>query len=75
VVDRGHAQYAGRLSLADQLRHMLQGHGQFAINRNYVLARVKAVGAEGFRDQHLRRLAMVLHDQHRAARPEENSDR
>jgi len=28
VVDRGHVQYAGRLSLADQLRHVQQGHGR-----------------------------------------------
>ena len=26
VVDRGHVQYAGRLSPAEQLRHVLQGH-------------------------------------------------
>jgi cation transport regulator ChaC len=75
VVDRGHVQYAGRLSLADQLRHVLQGHGQSGINRDYVLATVKAIEAEGFRDQPLHRLAMMLHDQHRAALPEENSDR
>jgi hypothetical protein len=69
VVDRGHGQYAGRLSLADQLRHVLQGHGQSGINRDYVLATVKAIEAEGFRDQPLHRLAMMLHDQHRAALP------
>src|SRR5665213_1018368 len=28
VVDRGHVQYAGRLSLAEQLRFVLQGHGR-----------------------------------------------
>src|SRR6202011_3152481 len=27
VVDRGHVQYAGRLSLVEQLRYVLQGHG------------------------------------------------
>ena len=75
VVDRGHVQYAGRLSLAEQLRHVLQGHGQSGNNRDYVLATVKAIEAEGFRDQQLHRLAMMLHDQHRAALPEENGDR
>ena len=50
VVDRGHVQYAGRLSLAEQLRHVLQGHGQSGVNRDYVLATVKAIEAEGFRD-------------------------
>ena len=36
VVDRGHVQYAGRLSPAEQLRHVLQGHGQSGVNRDYV---------------------------------------
>jgi glutathione-specific gamma-glutamylcyclotransferase len=64
VVDRGHAQYAGRLSLAEQLRHVLQGHGQSGVNRDYVLATVKAIEAEGFRDSQLHRLATMLHDAH-----------
>jgi len=64
VVDRGHVQYAGRLSLAEQLRHVLQGHGQSGINRDYVLATVKAIEAEGFRDAQLHRLALMLHDAH-----------
>ena len=62
VVDRGHVQYAGRLSLADQLRHVQQGHGQSGVNRDYVLATVKAIEAEGFRDPPLHQLAMLLHD-------------
>jgi glutathione-specific gamma-glutamylcyclotransferase len=62
VVDRGHVQYAGRLSLADQLRHVLQGHGQSGVNREYVLATVKAIEAEGFRDQQLHQLSLMLHD-------------
>jgi cation transport protein ChaC len=64
VVDRGHVQYAGRLSLAEQLRHVLQGHGQSGVNRDYVLATVKAIEAEGFRDHQLHRLALMLHDTH-----------
>jgi len=64
VVDRGHVQYAGRLSLAEQLRHVLQGHGQSGVNRDYVLATVKAIEAAGFRDAPLHQLAMMLHDQH-----------
>src|SRR5215470_16200456 len=64
VADRGHVQYAGRLSLAEQLRHVLQGHGQSGVNRDYVLATVKAIEAAGFRDSQLHRLAMMLHDQH-----------
>src|SRR5438445_10775116 len=64
VVDRGHVQYAGRLSLAEQLRHVLQGHGQSGVNRDYVLATVKAIEAEGFRDAPLHQLALMLHDNH-----------
>ncbi|NOJ48753.1 gamma-glutamylcyclotransferase [Bradyrhizobium archetypum] len=75
VVDRGHAQYAGRLSLTEQLRHVLQGHGQSGVNRDYVLATVKAIEAEGFRDSQLHRLAAMLHDQHSVPLPAENSDR
>lgn len=62
VVDRGHVQYAGRLSLADQHRHVLQGHGQSGANRDYVTATVKAIEAEGFRDAPLHQLARMLHD-------------
>ena len=75
VVDRGHVQYAGRLSLAEQLRHVLQGHGQSGVNRDYVLATVKAIEAEGFRDSQLHRLAAILHDQHSVPLPAESSDR
>ena len=64
VVDRGHVQYAGRLSMAEQLRHVLQGHGQSGVNRDYVLATVKAIEAEGFRDAQLHQLALMLHDAH-----------
>ena len=66
VVDRGHVQYAGRLSLTDQLRHVLQGHGQSGVNRDYVLATVKAIEAEGFRDPQLHQLAMMLYGEHAA---------
>ena len=62
VVDRGHVQYAGRLSLAEQLRHVQQGHGQSGPNREYVIATVRAIEAEGFRDSQLHQLALMLHD-------------
>jgi cation transport protein ChaC len=61
VVDRGHVQYAGRLSLAEQLRHVLQGHGRSGNNRDYVLSTVKAIEAQGFRDDQLHQLAAMLH--------------
>ncbi|WP_407178325.1 gamma-glutamylcyclotransferase [Bradyrhizobium sp. STM 3562] len=64
VVDRGHVQYAGRLTPAEQLRHVLQGHGQSGNNRDYVLSTVKAIEAEGFRDGALHQLALMLHESH-----------
>src|ERR1700760_3396613 len=42
VVDRGHVQYAGRLTLSEQLRYVQQGHGRSGNNRDYVLSPVKA---------------------------------
>jgi len=41
-------QYAGRLSPAEQLRHVQQGHGQSDVNRDHALATVKAIEAAGF---------------------------
>jgi glutathione-specific gamma-glutamylcyclotransferase len=69
VVDRGHVQYAGRLSLAEQLRYVRQGHGRSGNNRDYVLSTVKSIEAQGFRDQPLHQLAMVLHDDFRSLHP------
>src|ERR1700691_5567924 len=61
VVDRGHVQYAGRLSLAEQLRYVEQGHGRSGNNRDYVLATVKSIEKQGFRDKQLHQLALMLH--------------
>jgi cation transport protein ChaC len=69
VVDRGHGQYAGRLSLAEQLRHVQQGHGRSGNNRDYVLATVKSIEAQGFRDPQLHQLALMLHDDIRSLHP------
>jgi glutathione-specific gamma-glutamylcyclotransferase len=55
-------QYAGRLSLAEQLRHVQQGHGQSGANREYVIATVRAIEAEGFGDKQLHQLASMLHE-------------
>jgi cation transport protein ChaC len=62
VVDRGHVQYAGRLSLAEQLRLVRQGHGRSGNNRDYVVSTVKSIEAQGFRDPQLHQLALMLHD-------------
>jgi cation transport protein ChaC len=62
VVDRGHVQYAGRLSLTEQLRYVQQGHGRSGNNRDYVLSTVKSIEAQGLRDPQLHQLAAMLHD-------------
>ncbi|HUN98308.1 MAG TPA: gamma-glutamylcyclotransferase, partial [Bradyrhizobium sp.] len=69
VVDRGHMQYAGRLSLTDQLRHVQQGHGRSGVNRDYVLSTVAAIEAAGFRDNQLHQLAAMLHDEAHSLQP------
>lgn len=63
IVDRGHAQYAGRLSLAEQLHYVRQGHGQSGINRDYVLEAVRALEALGYRETELHLLAERLASQ------------
>jgi cation transport protein ChaC len=63
VVDRGHVQYAGRLSLPDQLRYVRQGHGRSGNNRDYVLETVRSIEAQGFRDPQLHQLALMLRDE------------
>lgn len=62
VVDRGHVQYAGRLTLADQVRYVRQGHGRSGHNRDYVLSTVKSIESQGFRDLKLHQLAELLHN-------------
>jgi cation transport protein ChaC len=62
-------QYAGRLPLNEQLRIVRQGHGRSGNNRDYVLATVKAIEAEGFQDEPLHKLAMMLHDSHAPSPP------
>ncbi|MBS0529918.1 MAG: gamma-glutamylcyclotransferase [Proteobacteria bacterium] len=62
VVDRGHVQYAGRLTLAEQVRFVRQGHGRSGNNRDYVLSTVKSIEAQGLRDPQLHQLAELLRD-------------
>ena len=66
VVDRGHAQYAGRLSLEQQLHHVRQGHGQSGANRDYVVATVRALEQLGYRETELHLLAERLGGVHEA---------
>jgi glutathione-specific gamma-glutamylcyclotransferase len=69
VVDRGHVQYAGRLSLTEQFRLVRQGHGRSGNNRDYVLSTVRSIEAQGFRDKELHRLALMLHDDAHSRHP------
>jgi glutathione-specific gamma-glutamylcyclotransferase len=67
MVDRGHAQYAGRLSLEQQLHHVRQGHGQSGANRDYVVATVRALEQLGYRETELHLLAQRLAGPHEAS--------
>jgi cation transport protein ChaC len=60
VVDRSHAQYAGRLDHERALHLVRQGHGQSGPNRDYVLATVHEIETQGFRDPGLHLLAERL---------------
>jgi cation transport protein ChaC len=60
IVDRGHVQYAGRLSLAERLHYVRQGHGRSGPNREYVLEAVRALEALGYRETDLHLLAERL---------------
>jgi cation transport protein ChaC len=72
IVDRGHVQYAGRLSLAERLHHVRQGHGQSGANRDYVVAAVAALEALGYRETDLHLLAERLGRQETVARHQES---
>jgi cation transport protein ChaC len=67
MVDRGHAQYAGRLTLAEQLHYIRQGHGRSGQCRDYVLATVKELETLGVRDADLHTLGERLKGTHEQA--------
>src|SRR5216684_807928 len=60
MVDRGHPQYAGRLSLEQQLHHVRQGHGVSGANRDYVTSTVAALEQLGYRETALHLIAQLL---------------
>jgi cation transport protein ChaC len=64
MVDRSHPQYAGRLSLDQQLHHVRQGHGHSGANRDYVIATVAALESLGLRETELHLLAEQLKGTH-----------
>jgi cation transport protein ChaC len=67
MVDRGHEQYAGRLTLNQTVHLVRQGRGRSGNNRDYVLAAVKEIEAQGYRDRELHLLAERLKGAHEAA--------
>jgi glutathione-specific gamma-glutamylcyclotransferase len=68
IVDRGHVQYAGRLTLSESLHFVRQGHGQSGANRDYVLETVRALEDLGYRETELHLLAERLKGVHEAGR-------
>src|SRR6202167_330644 len=68
TVDRGHVQYAGRLTLAELVHYVRQGHGSSGANRDYVLDAVSALEALGYRETELHLLAERLGRHATAAR-------
>jgi len=60
LVDRGHAQYAGVLSLEEQLRMVSGRRGQSGENAEYVLNTVRHLGEAGIHDPVLVALAKRL---------------
>jgi glutathione-specific gamma-glutamylcyclotransferase len=68
LVDRGHVQYAGRLSLDERVRYVRQGHGRSGPNREYVLDAVRALEALGYRETDLHLLAARLGEHETAVR-------
>jgi cation transport protein ChaC len=67
MVDRSHPQYAGRLSMEQQLHHVRQGHGQSGANRDYVIATVGAMESLGLRETGLHLLAARLKGAHESS--------
>jgi cation transport protein ChaC len=66
TADRAHPQYAGRLTLAQQLHFVQQGHGRGGANRDYVIDTVAALEELGYRDAELHRLSLMLKGAHDA---------
>ena len=66
IVDRGHVQYAGRLSVEQSVHYVRQGHGRSGNNRDYVVETVRALEALGYRESDLHLIAARLKGPHEA---------
>jgi glutathione-specific gamma-glutamylcyclotransferase len=60
VVDRSHAQYSGRLDVADAARSVCGAVGQSGPNEDYVVNTVEHMKALGIRDHWLESVALSL---------------
>ena len=60
VVDRAHEQYAGKLSLEDQLTFIRQGHGGSGPCHEYVTSMAEHISELGLRDSTLESLHTAL---------------
>lgn len=60
MADPGHAQFAGKLPLAEQLAIVRRAHGQSGANIDYVLATVDKLTSMGIADRALVALARLL---------------
>jgi cation transport protein ChaC len=60
VADRGHVQYAGRLTIAERLHLVRNGHGHSGPNDEYVIETVAALESCKIHDGELRKLAAAL---------------
>jgi len=60
LVDRNHPQYAGRLSLEEQVRIVKSGKGQAGGNIEYVMRTLRHLEEAGVIDPYLTRLAVHL---------------
>ncbi len=64
VIDRGHVQYAGRLSVDESVHYVRQGHGRSGNIRDYVIETVRALEALGYRETELHQIAERLKGAH-----------
>lgn len=60
LVDMRHAQYAGRLEIAEQARLVRAGKGESGANPEYVLETARHLSALGIRDRYLDELVDAL---------------
>ncbi len=63
LADRGHEQYAGKLSEAELIRHILQGHGSAGSNLDYIENTVRHLDELGIAEGALHRLLRAVETQ------------